>query len=219
MHTSKRPRASPRLSDAPSSHTTSSINKDQAQHQDQELPPMLKSCRTSDAQARDRALLCTLPPTCNPPLNKPSPIANSRDLEIHYGKYHAHVCEQRGCGCVFPDAHLLELVRMSIRPWHRRRGCFVTDGYMIIDSIRRSVTIHFLRCGKRGEKRSCVFPTVDPSPSRHLAGGGYCSSLAIYFRVHVCSQHLKHEGYISFKRIHTQRNFFLLLLTRGSVAS
>ncbi|KAF8141409.1 hypothetical protein EV363DRAFT_1139417, partial [Boletus edulis] len=54
-------------------------------------------------------LLCTLPPTCNPPHNKPTPIANSRDLEIHYGKYHAHVCEQRGCGCVFPDAQLLEL--------------------------------------------------------------------------------------------------------------
>lgn len=73
---------------------------------------MFKASRTSDAHAHDRALLCTLPPTCNPPLNKPTPIADSRDLEIHYGKYHAHVCEQRGCGCVFPDARLLELVRM-----------------------------------------------------------------------------------------------------------
>ncbi|KAG8221114.1 hypothetical protein J3R82DRAFT_2641, partial [Butyriboletus roseoflavus] len=122
MHTSKRPRASPRLSDAPSLHTTSSINKVQVQHQtrdgsqDQESAPMYKSSRTSDTHIRDRALLCTLPPTCNPPLNNPTPIADSRDLEIHYGKYHAHVCEQRGCGCVFPDARLLELVRMLICP-------------------------------------------------------------------------------------------------------
>ncbi|KAI6001102.1 hypothetical protein F5J12DRAFT_700369, partial [Pisolithus orientalis] len=54
-------------------------------------------------------LLCTLPPTCNPPHNTPTPLSNSRDLEIHYGKYHAHVCEQPGCGFVFPDARLLEL--------------------------------------------------------------------------------------------------------------
>ncbi|KAI9567064.1 hypothetical protein HD554DRAFT_2006247, partial [Boletus coccyginus] len=53
--------------------------------------------------------LCTLPPTCNLPHNEPTPISNFRDLEIHYGKYHAHVCEQRGCGCVFPDERLLEL--------------------------------------------------------------------------------------------------------------
>ncbi|KAH0836837.1 hypothetical protein J3R83DRAFT_8622, partial [Lanmaoa asiatica] len=130
MHASKRPRTSPRLPDTPSSHTISSMNNVQAQHQprdggqgqdqDQPLAPVCKSSRTSDAHARDRALLCTLPPTCNPPLNTPTPIANSRDLEIHYGKYHAHVCEQRGCGCVFPDARLLELVRTSICPRGRR---------------------------------------------------------------------------------------------------
>ncbi|TFK71667.1 hypothetical protein BDN72DRAFT_764670 [Pluteus cervinus] len=51
-------------------------------------------------------LLCTLPPTCN---RKPTPLENSRDLEAHYAKYHAHVCEERGCGCVFPDERLLEL--------------------------------------------------------------------------------------------------------------
>ncbi|KAF8416548.1 hypothetical protein L210DRAFT_3523182 [Boletus edulis BED1] len=121
MHASKRPRASPRLSDAPSSRTISSTNEIRVQPparaQDQELAPMYKSSRTSThPHGRDCALLCTLPPTCNPPHNKPTPIANSRDLEIHYGKYHAHVCEQRGCGCVFPDAQLLELVRMSICP-------------------------------------------------------------------------------------------------------
>ncbi|KAG6381785.1 hypothetical protein JVT61DRAFT_392 [Boletus reticuloceps] len=96
MHASKRPRASPRLSDAPSSRTISSTNEIRVQPparaQDQELAPMYKSSRTSThPHGRDCALLCTLPPTCNPPHNKPTPIADSRDLEIHYGKYHAHV--------------------------------------------------------------------------------------------------------------------------------
>ncbi|KAJ7483155.1 hypothetical protein FB451DRAFT_1233510, partial [Mycena latifolia] len=51
-------------------------------------------------------LLCTLPPTCN---HHPTPIANSKDLETHYATYHAHVCEEAGCNCVFPDARLLEI--------------------------------------------------------------------------------------------------------------
>lgn len=71
---------------------------------------MYKSSRTAEEATGDRRLLCTLPPTCNPPHNRPTPIANSRDLEAHYGKYHAQVCEQKGCGFVFPDARLLELV-------------------------------------------------------------------------------------------------------------
>ncbi|KAG0697928.1 hypothetical protein DFH29DRAFT_943965 [Suillus ampliporus] len=71
--------------------------------------PMYKSTRTTQEASEDRHLLCTLPPTCNPPHNRPTPIANSRDLEAHYGKYHAQVCEQKGCGFVFPDARLLEL--------------------------------------------------------------------------------------------------------------
>lgn len=70
---------------------------------------MYKSSRTAEEATGDRRLLCTLPPTCNPPHNRPTPIANSRDLEAHYGKYHAQVCEQKGCGFVFPDARLLEL--------------------------------------------------------------------------------------------------------------
>ncbi|KAG1747968.1 uncharacterized protein EDB91DRAFT_1115738 [Suillus paluster] len=72
-----------------------------------ETEPMYKSSRQE--ASGDRHLLCTLPPTCNPPHNRPTPIANSRDLEAHYGKYHAQVCEQKGCGFVFPDARLLEL--------------------------------------------------------------------------------------------------------------
>ncbi|KAJ7132337.1 hypothetical protein C8R44DRAFT_773806 [Mycena epipterygia] len=51
-------------------------------------------------------LLCTLPPVCN---HHPTPIANSKDLETHYATYHAHVCEESGCNCVFPDARLLEI--------------------------------------------------------------------------------------------------------------
>ncbi|KAF9224166.1 hypothetical protein BS17DRAFT_753225 [Gyrodon lividus] len=98
MESSKRQRTSSRLSDT-SSHPLPSPD----------LEPMNKSSRVSESSTGDRALLCTLPPTCNPPHNTPTPISNSRDLEIHYGKYHAHVCEQRGCGCVFPDARLLEL--------------------------------------------------------------------------------------------------------------
>ncbi|KAF8638449.1 hypothetical protein AX17_002206 [Amanita inopinata Kibby_2008] len=51
-------------------------------------------------------MLCTLPPTCT---HKPTPLANTKELEAHYATCHAHVCEQKGCGCVFPEARLLEL--------------------------------------------------------------------------------------------------------------
>ncbi|KAF9525944.1 hypothetical protein CPB83DRAFT_858661 [Crepidotus variabilis] len=51
-------------------------------------------------------ILCNLPPTCN---RRPTPISSSNDLERHYAMYHAHVCEVKGCGCVFPEARLLEL--------------------------------------------------------------------------------------------------------------
>ncbi|KIL69190.1 hypothetical protein M378DRAFT_44022, partial [Amanita muscaria Koide BX008] len=51
-------------------------------------------------------IVCTLPPTCT---HRPTPLANTKELESHYATYHAHVCEQNGCGCVFPEAILLEL--------------------------------------------------------------------------------------------------------------
>jgi len=73
--------------------------------------PSLKAQRTAPSRlTRGGAhpLLCTLPPTCNPP-NRPTPLANSKDLETHYATYHAHVCEEKGCGCVFPEARFLEL--------------------------------------------------------------------------------------------------------------
>ena len=56
-------------------------------------------------------LLCTLPPTCNPPRHQGTPLAGTAEMEAHYATYHAHVCGVAGCGCVFPDARLLELVR------------------------------------------------------------------------------------------------------------
>ncbi|KZT68687.1 hypothetical protein DAEQUDRAFT_711445 [Daedalea quercina L-15889] len=72
--------------------------------------PTPKAVRTAlPATATSAPLLCTLPPTCNPPQNRPTPLANSTELESHYATYHAHVCEEHECGCVFPDARLLEL--------------------------------------------------------------------------------------------------------------
>ncbi|KAI0339750.1 hypothetical protein BDW22DRAFT_1400046 [Trametopsis cervina] len=93
---------------------TPSNNLLEAPSQDQDLyqsaEPVSKAKRTNASQATlsDHPLLCTLPPTCNPP-NRPTPLLNSKELESHYATYHAHVCEEGDCGCVFPDAKLLEL--------------------------------------------------------------------------------------------------------------
>ncbi|KAK0188542.1 hypothetical protein F5146DRAFT_1055661 [Armillaria mellea] len=89
MSSSKRPRASISPTVSPSSSP--------------EPEPTHKALRTAGA---GHPLLCTLPPTCS---HTPTPIANSKDLETHYATYHAHVCEERGCSCVFPEARLLEL--------------------------------------------------------------------------------------------------------------
>ncbi|KAI0047408.1 hypothetical protein FA95DRAFT_1679095 [Auriscalpium vulgare] len=64
-----------------------------------------KAVRTAN---RSPQLYCNLPPTCHAP-HPPTPLADIRALEAHYASYHAHVCEEKGCGCVFPDARLLEL--------------------------------------------------------------------------------------------------------------
>ena len=94
MSSSKRPRTSTH-----SSSSTSSTPSEPA--------PKTTRISISKEQAQPN-LLCTLPPTCHPPHNRPTPIANSKDLEIHYANFHAHVCED--CRGVFPDARLLELV-------------------------------------------------------------------------------------------------------------
>ncbi|KAJ7272737.1 hypothetical protein B0H12DRAFT_1091794 [Mycena haematopus] len=70
------------------------------------VAPTPKAPRTTDTSSTVPPLLCTLPPTCN---HQPTPIANSKDLEAHYATYHAHVCEEEACKCVFPDARLLEI--------------------------------------------------------------------------------------------------------------
>ncbi|KAJ3740394.1 hypothetical protein DFH05DRAFT_1528963 [Lentinula detonsa] len=72
--------------------------------------PEHKSSRTTSKPA-ESSLLCTLPPTCN---TKPTVLANTQELEVHYAKYHAWVCQASKstngiCGNVFPDARLLEL--------------------------------------------------------------------------------------------------------------
>ncbi|KAK1233496.1 hypothetical protein PQX77_003351 [Marasmius sp. AFHP31] len=94
--------------------------------------PILKSSRTVSG-AGAHQLLCSLPPTCN---HRPTYLANSKDLETHYATYHAHVCEQRGCSCVFPEARFLELHQTEchdpIAALRKDRGerifsCFVTS--------------------------------------------------------------------------------------------
>ena len=72
-------------------------------------PPPGGQPSTSTSGVSHSGILCTLPPTCNPP-HRPTALAGTHELEAHYAMYHAHVCEQKGCGCVFPDARLLELV-------------------------------------------------------------------------------------------------------------
>jgi hypothetical protein len=71
-------------------------------------PPLHKAPR-ADGGKPPKELLCSLPPTCNK--GNGTTLLGTRDLEVHYAKYHAHVCEVVGCECVFPDARLLELVR------------------------------------------------------------------------------------------------------------
>lgn len=97
---SKRPRATSQASmSQPEAFTTSA-------------EPTPKAVRTAlpSVSLSSAPFLCTLPPTCNPPHNRPTSLGNSSELESHYAKFHAHVCEDNGCGCVFPDARLLELV-------------------------------------------------------------------------------------------------------------
>lgn len=108
MSSFKRARSPQRQDDSPSPSPTPS--------------PTFKAARTSATPppglgepSTSSHILCTLPPTCNPP-NRPTSLEDTRDLEAHYAMYHAHVCEDQGCGCVFPDARLLELVSAIVHP-------------------------------------------------------------------------------------------------------
>ncbi|THH07966.1 hypothetical protein EW145_g3034 [Phellinidium pouzarii] len=74
------------------------------------LTPTAKAQRIANHVGRAAApLLCTLPPTCHPPRNAPTALADSQELEAHYAKFHAHVCADKSCAAVFPNARLLEL--------------------------------------------------------------------------------------------------------------
>ncbi len=72
-----------------------------------ELSPPWGGSGADGSAERRYPMLCTLPPTCT---HRPTPLVNTKELESHYATCHAHVCEQKGCGCVFPEARLLELV-------------------------------------------------------------------------------------------------------------
>ncbi|KIK04542.1 hypothetical protein K443DRAFT_675791 [Laccaria amethystina LaAM-08-1] len=94
-------------------HRTSSLSSSSSssasspnQHTSKASRIIVDSQPSPHSSSTQRPLVCSLPPTCN---HRPTPIANTKELESHYAKYHAHVCELTGCGCVFPDARLLEL--------------------------------------------------------------------------------------------------------------
>ncbi|KAI0356851.1 hypothetical protein OH77DRAFT_1588744 [Trametes cingulata] len=103
MASFKRPRSTANQDDSSSPSPTSSPTLKAARTSATPPPPGAGEPSTSSSH-----ILCTLPPTCNPP-NRPTHLAGTRELEAHYAMYHAHVCEEMGCGCVFPDARLLEL--------------------------------------------------------------------------------------------------------------
>lgn len=73
-----------------------------------------KLSRSSDSSAF-QPITCVLPPTC---AQRPTVHYTARDLESHYNKCHAHVCEIRNCRKVFPDAHFLSLVRAAFHGYH-----------------------------------------------------------------------------------------------------
>ncbi|KAI5895626.1 uncharacterized protein SCHCODRAFT_02619945 [Schizophyllum commune H4-8] len=68
-------------------------------------PNPTKSARVT-VRGAGSPIVCSLPPTC---AARPTPLASSVEMEAHYAKYHAHVCEVDGCGLVFPDERLLDL--------------------------------------------------------------------------------------------------------------
>jgi hypothetical protein len=91
-----------------------------------------KLARVNVPPSSQRPLLCSLPPTCNPPHNTPTRLENSAELEKHYAMYHAHVCEERGCGAVFPEERLLGLVSHSRRlRVHKLRSQSIKQSVMI----------------------------------------------------------------------------------------
>ena len=72
-----------------------------------------KFLRTEPASdVESEVIHCTLPPTCNHP-NKPTALFGVEELEAHYSKYHAFVCNAEACHAVFDREHYLGLVRLA----------------------------------------------------------------------------------------------------------
>ena len=110
--------------------------------------------------------------------------------------YHAHVCEQRGCGCVFPDARLLELVsgtlcsidifnisRVSALYLYSLRVVFLGERRAEVlvcryRSTRPSAMTRSLECARNAGRRSYVFLCVSGVP----AG---CSHRSVQFECHL----------------------------------
>ena len=89
--------------------------------------PSHKSARIA---SNARELVCSLPPTCSK--NGGTRLQGTKELEAHYAKYHAHVCSASGCECIFPEARLLELVRL----------CTLYDKPMLTFSMQHLTECH-----------------------------------------------------------------------------
>jgi hypothetical protein len=77
---------------------------------DSEITQPNKFLKTEPASDTEGEVIhCTLPPTCNPP-NKPTALFSVEELEAHYSKYHAFVCNAERCHAVFDREHYLNLV-------------------------------------------------------------------------------------------------------------
>ena len=138
----KRPRTSS------SSNTLSSLSRSPSPE------PTPKAARTAlppSSSGVSTELFCNLPPTCHPPENRPTYLANSRELEAHYAKYHAHVCEAENCGAVFPDAKMLELVSLYLHSKNARSNRWLFNVITIQHQTECHDPLAALR-RERGEK-------------------------------------------------------------------
>jgi hypothetical protein len=65
--------------------------------------------RVDTSSSNDSQLLwCSLGPGCAPP-NEPSSFQTIEELEVHYTRCHAYVCNADGCNCVFEREFYLNL--------------------------------------------------------------------------------------------------------------
>ena len=135
-----------------------------------------QTTKVSRASTSTPHILCSLPPTCNPPHNTPTPLASSTELEAHYATYHAHVCQQ--CRAVFPDPRLLDLVSArhfsSLHP--------LTPPI----STKQNVMTPSQPCAKREARKSCV-----PSHPRSSAWPSYLQFL-VCMSPDILSTHVPH---------------------------